>query len=149
MRPHINKINTSTGNQQEIQAFTNKQIYSKGFEYNVVPGAGNEFSPNLGGKARFLYGIGVYNEMNNIADLDKLSLTLNSEVIVDKVLWMAYNPQGASGNIFKTDQFFALPRILSGSDAVQINWESINAHKVNIVFYLSDVRPENYPVAHQ
>lgn len=149
MRPNINKINTSTSNQKEIQEFTNKQLYSKGFEYNVVTGAGNEFSPNLGGKARFLYGICVYSEMNNGGDLDKLSLTLNSEVIIDKVIWWSYNGQGQQGNIFKTDQFFALPRILSGSDSVQLNWESINAHKINVVFYLSDVRPDNYPVAHQ
>ena len=144
MRPNIRNFNTSKGIQSESQNFTNKQLYSKGFTFNVVSGPGNNFAPNLGGKARFLYGITIYSEANNFNDFDLFSLTINSEVVIDKVLWNNYNGQGPSGNIFKTDQFYSLPRILSGADSVQLNYDSVNTHKIHIVFYLSDVRPNAY-----
>lgn len=144
MIPNIKKFNAVTGPQSESQTFTNKQIYSKGFTYSVVSGPGNNFSPNLGGKARFLYGVLLFVEAPNANDLDTFSLTINSEVAIDKVLVSAYNPQIIGGNIFKTDQFFALPRLMSGSDSIQLNYDSINVHKIHAVFYLSDVRPSNY-----
>jgi hypothetical protein len=141
---NIRNLSMVNGNQSKGQEFTNKQLYTRGFTYNVVSGPGNNFAPNLGGKARFLHGITIYSESNNAGDFDLFSLTINSEVIVDKVLWLNYNGQGPSGNIFKTDQFYALPRMLSGSDSVQLNYDSVNVHKIHIVFYLSDVRPNNY-----
>lgn len=137
----LNKINMGTSPQSAAQDFTRKQIYTKGFTYNVEAGAGNIFNPNLGGKARFLYGICVYSEDKFQNDLDLFSLTINSEVIADKVIWVTYNPQQATGNVDKAEQFFALPRLLSGSDSVEILYNSDQAHKLNIVFYLSDVRP--------
>lgn len=138
---NIKNINMVTGATAPAQNFTRQQIYTKGYQYTVGSGSGNAFNPNLGGKARFLWGICLFSEAANANDLDLFSLTINSEVICDKVLWNTYNPQQASGNVTKKDQFFALPRLLSGSDSVEINYNSINAHKINIVFYLSDERP--------
>jgi hypothetical protein len=137
----LNNINMQTGAMTAAQAYTNQQIYTKGYQYTVAIGTGNNFNPNLGGKARFLWGICLFSEVANANDLDLFSLTINSEVICDKVLWNTYNPQQLSGNVNKNNQFFALPRLLSGADSVEINYNSINAHKINVVFYLSDVRP--------
>lgn len=125
-----------------VQNFTNQQLYTKGFEYNVQAGTANQFTPQLGGKARFLWGIMVFiNEQVNWVDPDTMSLVVNSEQIIDKVIWWAYNGQSNTGNVFKERQYFPLPRFLSGADSVELTWSAINAHKINIVFYLSDVNP--------
>jgi hypothetical protein len=124
-------------NQQNVQDFIKGQIYSKGFEFGAQPGP-NTFNPNLGGAARRLFGLILFTENNNIFDPDLISLTINNEVIIDNVVWWAYNPQGPSGNIFKQAQYFELPRPMSGSDSVAIQYQSVNAHKIYPVFYLSD-----------
>ena len=125
-------------NSKQLQNFTNAQIYTKGFDFNTTAGTSNTFPIQLGGKARKLHGITVYSETANVNDLDKISLVINSEQIINNVIWWAYNPQGQAGNIFKDAQYFAIPRKLSGADDCQFVVDSVNAHKIFIVFYLSD-----------
>lgn len=132
----INQNNFNDANR--IQEFNKGQIYTKGFEFNTQAGTTNEFAIQLGGKARKLWGVNFFVEPNNIQDDDKVSLNINSEQLINNVIWWAYNPQGAAGNIFKDSQFFALPRNLSGADDTQLVWQSSNAHKIYVVFYLSD-----------
>lgn len=144
MRPtfKINKkpagIDQFNLNNPEIQDFIQSQIYTKGFEFNTTAGTANTFPIQLGGKCRKLHGIVVYNDLNNVVDPDKISLVINSEQLIDKAVWWAYCPVTGVGNPAKQDQFFSLPRPLSGSDDVQLVWDSANAHKIFIVFYLSD-----------
>lgn len=135
-KPLVPKINTfNFDNQDAVQDFNQRQIYTKGFQFNPQTGV-NEFPCVLGGKARVLHGICVYSELP--ADNDIVSLNINSELVVDNVLWKTYNPEGQSGNIYKSDQYFKLTRSLSGSDSVQLNWNALNAKKIWIVFYLSN-----------
>lgn len=124
--------------QKQIQDWNNRQIYTKGFSFNSQANTTNEESINLGGKARFLHGICFYSDFNFAGDRDLLSLVINSEQLIDNVIWWNYNPQGQTGNIFKTNQFFALPRPLSGADSVQLILKTLNAHPYDIVFFLSD-----------
>lgn len=133
-RPVIYENNLGKGNRDFVQS----QIYTKGFSYKSQANVTNNEAPQLGGKARFLHGICFYGDFNFINDRDILSLTLNQEVIIDKVIWWNYNPQGAGGNIFKREQFFGIPRPLSGSDSVITQLTTINAHDYDIVFFLSD-----------
>ena len=126
------------GNQKNLQAFNNASIYTKGFAFTSQAGTVNQESINLGGKARFLHGICVYSDMANGADKDILSLVINSEQIIDNVIWWNYNPQGQSGNIFKERQFFPLQRKLSGADSTSVSLKTANAHDWFIVFFLSD-----------
>ncbi|RTK97622.1 MAG: hypothetical protein EKK64_01035 [Neisseriaceae bacterium] len=121
-----------------LQDFNKGQIYTKGFEYQTEANTTNEFPIQLGGKARKLWGVTFFVEPNNVQDTDIVSLNINSEQLINNVIWWAYNPQGAVGNIFKDSQFFALPRNLSGADDTQLVWKSLNAHKIYVVFYLSD-----------
>ena len=126
------------GNQKQIQNFNNQSIYTKGFNFTTQPNTTNEESINLGGKARFLHGIVVFFDPNFGNDQDLLSLVINSEQLIDNVIWQAYNPQGAFGNIFKERQFFPLQRKLSGADSTSISLKSVNSHNWYVVFYLSD-----------
>lgn len=117
--------------------FINSQIYFKG--YTVGMGAGN--NPNagpidLGGKARRLFGVTIFVQRSLIAEDDIFSLTLNQEVIIDKCIWRAFNPE-ATGND-KQQQFFPIPRPLSGKDDVVLSWTAGTAKNVFFIFYLSD-----------
>ncbi len=141
MRRKEADTNSMVENIEAVQAFNNNQLYTKGFAFGVNPGASNEFSPVLGGKVRFLHGITVYSfDANNAPNAlpDTFSLNVNSEVIVDKVMHLNYNPTGAALGNIKLGEYFKLPRPMSGSDSVQINWNAINAGKFYITFWLSD-----------
>lgn len=140
MRNNIPKMinQNNFGNQKTIQDFNNRQIYTKGFSFNSQANTTNEESINLGGKARFLHGVCFYGDFNFGGDRDIWSLVINSEQVIDNVIWWNYNPQGQVGNIFKTDQFFATPRPLSGSDSVASILKTLNAHPYDVVFFLSD-----------
>lgn len=133
-RPEIQMDNLDFKNRNFVQ----RQIYTKGFSYKSQAGVTNSEAPQLGGKARFLHGVCFYGDFNFPIDRDIWSLTVNQEIIVDKVIWWNYNPQGQAGNFFKTEQFFALPRPLSGSDSVMSQLTTINSHDYDIVFFLSD-----------
>jgi len=126
------------GNQKQLQNFNNASIYTKGFSFTSQANTTNEESINLGGKARYLHGICVYGDFNFINDEDILSLVINSEQLIDNVIWWSYNPQGASGNIFKERQFFPLQRKLSGADSTSVSLKTANSHNWYIVFYLSN-----------
>lgn len=134
--PSLNRENAK--NMPEIQTYIKRQIYKKGFNFNTQAGVVNDFPIVLGGKARRLFGLTVYSDFAFVGDADLISLTINEEKIIDNVVWWDFNGQGAAGNIFKEESYFALPRPLSGSDSVLLQWNSINAHKVHIVFSLSD-----------
>lgn len=123
----------------ELQNFTNKQIYTKGFEYSTQAGTPNNFPIVLGGKCRKLHGINFFCDINSQTEEDKIGLVINQEQIINDVVWWAYNPQQFSGNVQKGNQFFALPRQLSGQDSVELNVASATSHKIFIVFYLSDI----------
>lgn len=125
-------------NQKELQDFTNKQIYTKGFAFNTSANSVNRFPILLGGKCRKLYGFNIYFDYESQLETDLIGLVLNSEQVVNDVLWLNYNPQN-NGNVCNKDQFFALPRKLSGSDALDLQIKSNIAHKVFITFYLSDI----------
>lgn len=125
-------------NQKELQEFTNRQIYTKGFAYNTSANTVNEFPIVLGGKCRKLHGINIYFDAESKNDNDLIGLLINSEQIINDVLWLNYNPT-SNGNTNSKDQYFSLPRKLSGNDATTLQVKSDNAHKVFITFYLSDI----------
>ena len=141
-KPNIKKFGINAenfDNTKELQNFTSKQIYTKGFSFNTQANTVNEFPILLGGKARKLHGITLFFGVQNQAEEDLIGLVINQEQIVNDVIWWAYNPQGPIGNIHKGEQFFGLPRNLSGQDSTQFSVKSLNAHKVYITFYLSDL----------
>jgi len=125
-------------NQKQLQDFYRKSIYTKGYSYTTQAGATIAPDISLGGEARKLFGIGVYSNIGNVTDEDRISLLINQEQIIDDVIWWAYNPQPSVGNIANRDQYFSIIRPLSGSDTVKFSVTAANAHKGYIVFYLSN-----------
>ena len=124
-------------NSKQIQNFNNAAIYTKGFNANLTAGTPNEIPIVLGGKCRRMFGINLFVPNANINDNDVISLSVNSELIIDKVNWKTYSANSAN-NSFKTEQYFALPRGLSGSDSVLLTITPISAHAIWITFYLAN-----------
>lgn len=119
----------------KLQAFNNGQIYSKGFVFTTQANASNIFPIQLGGKPRVMHGIIFQCPVGNVTDDDVISLTINSEVVIDKVNWKAYLP---TQNPTKAQQFYPIPRGLSGSDSVELTVTSVNSHTIFPIFYLSN-----------
>lgn len=127
----------SLTNINDIQAFNNGQVYTKGFSFTTTVGSGNEFPIQLGGKCRRLFGVNFFVPLANIQDNDIISLIVNEEVIIDKVNWRAYSAN-TNNNPFKVEQYFSLPRALSGSDTVMLTVNSVGAHQLFPIFYLAN-----------
>ena len=85
-----------------------------------------------------MYGVNVYSELAFAGDPDIISLQVNNEIVINNVIWWEYNPQGATGNIFKPASYHPIKRPLDGSDTISMSWDAINAHKVYIVFHFAD-----------
>lgn len=129
--------NYNLNNQPDVQKFNNQAVYTKGFTQGLQSGSSNLFNLQLGGKPRRLFGIILSVPNANQNDDDIISLTINSEIIIDKVIWKAYSPSNVH-NAFKTEQYFEIPRGLSGSDTVEMAVNAVNAHNLFIVFYLAN-----------
>lgn len=120
----------------KVHEFADRQEYMKGFNFNVNAGTVTEQPIQLGGQARMLRGLVVFNPNANLTDEDTFSLVVNNELLIDSSVWFAFNPSGLYGNTVKEAQYFPLPRPLNGNDDVKINYNSINSHTVHFVFYL-------------
>lgn len=134
--PSLDPVNPSP--MEEVKQWLRKQKYIKGFTFTTQASITNNFQITLGGEVRFMYGLNLYVPSANLFDEDLVSLSVNQEKILDSVLWNHLNPQGASGNIMKEYDYFSLPRPMSGSDSITLQWESVNAHKIYCVFTVAD-----------
>jgi len=130
----IPKINGFDPDMKQVQNFNRAQIYAKGFLLGAQSGSNDFTNINLGGKARKLYGFALYVPVANDNDADTFTLNINQELTIERVPVWAYNPRV---NTFKTQQFYELPRPLSGSDTIQLGYDSVGAHPVYIVFYIA------------
>jgi hypothetical protein len=129
-------INQNDLGNRNIQTYIKAQIYMKGYTQGVNAGNNANLAniTSLGGSARKLFGIAIWVSQANVADDDTFSLKINNETIIDSVYWRTFNPQFN----LKLDQFFPLPRPLSGSDTLVMSWTAINAKTIYPIFYLSD-----------
>lgn len=127
-------------NSRALQSYIKSQVYTKGFSQAVNAGANTSLAnvTSLGGSARRLYGLAIWVSQANIADDDTFSLTINNEQIIIKNYWRSFCPQFN----YKMDMYFPIPRPLSGSDTIEMSWQSVGAKTVYPIFYLSDF-PDN------
>lgn len=133
--PRLNQ--TNFGNIVDLQKFNNAQVYTKGFTLGGNAGVVTKFNLDLGGMARKIHGIVVLVPIANSNDDSFISLNINQELIIDDVNVRAYIPS-SNGNPFKPNQYYALPRALSGSDTVILSINSFAANNYFLTFYLSN-----------
>jgi len=132
-RPQQN--NQNLDNQNMVQKFNRKSIYTIGFTYNTSAGGTIEPQPNLGGRARFLHGIVITIPDANKNDVEEISLNINSEQVIKTVPVQSYLP---NVNSYKEAQFYYLGKILTGADTTDLLIKATNTHSFGITFYLSD-----------
>jgi len=139
----INRSNFSDS--KKLQNYVKSQIYVKGFTIALGAGANpNAGNIQLGGQARFLYGIALYGGNVGSAaypQADTFSMTINNEVIFDTVSCYSISPLTNPRGI--QDMYFPIPRPLSGSDTVQLSVTAVGALAATYwVFYLSNYAPQ-------
>ena len=135
-QPNEDIPNMDKATMQEQQAYNRRQLYEKGFTVNAIANQTVEQPLQLGGSPRKFWGIIIFVPTANVNDDDVISLSVNEEIIIDKVNWKTYSP-ASSGNTFKPGEYYTLKRALSGNDSVLFTIKSINTHPVYITTYLS------------
>lgn len=120
-------------NVTQIQDFINKQLWCAGGSQQTQTGQVTTTQAKWGGQSRFLAGFNFYanNPFNHV-----ISVTLNQEVIIDKVPLPFLNPNGAFGNI-KFQQYFEFIRPLSGSDTMIFSFDSTISEQVYWGIYMT------------
>jgi len=114
-----------------VRRFIKKQKRVKGFAFSV-PTGDQSFAINLAGTARLMLGYALL--LEDPADPTTMpethTLTVNNEIVVDQA-----SPDFFSGR-FMDDEFIFIPRPLSGTDDITINFSNTNAAQVvRMAFY--------------
>ena len=112
---------------EQIRTLVKKQNRIKGYVFSVATGT-NSYDLQLSGTARILLGIALIprNAGSDIAvqgfqDIASFSFKVNNEIIIDSL-----DPNFV-GNMFNTEEYYYLPRPLSGTDQITITFTNPGA----------------------
>lgn len=115
---------------EQVRSLIKRQKRLKGFSY-VIPTGTSEFNLNLSGTARILLGIALIGaDGTKFLSIVSFNFIVNNEIVIDQV-----NPN------FLTDQFcnneyYFIPRPLSGTDILTINFtNTAAAENANVILY--------------
>ena len=121
----------------EVRKLIKKQVKTKGFNQSITNGF-SSFNLELSGTARVFLGFSL---MPVIADAGAISitamaeefnLTINNEIITDQTHPAFYT------NFFTDQEFYHIPRPLSGTDTITASWNNAGAVQnwIMIVYYI-------------
>lgn len=115
---------------EQIQAFTNKQIWVTGSTFNS--NAGNTVTEKVewGGQSRFLLGFNFY---ANNPTAHQISITLNQELMIENTPLIFLQPLGNLRFI----QYFEFIRPLSGSDTLTFTVNSTVSESIGYGVYMT------------
>jgi hypothetical protein len=112
---------------EQIRTLVKKQNRIKGYVFSVATGT-NSFDLQLSGTARILLGIalipraiGTDIAIQGFQDITAFSFKVNNEIIIDSL-----DPNFIS-NLFTNDEYYYLPRPLSGTDQITITFTNPGA----------------------
>ena len=101
-----------------IRTLIKKQKRVRGFRFALIAAVG-EFNINISGSARLFLGFAFSFTPDTLADFPpSVSLTINNEVVLQQV-----NPNFFTAR-YMDDEYYFLPRPLSGQDVVILNTEA-------------------------
>ena len=121
---------------EQIRTLVKKQNRIKGYTFGVATGT-NNFNLQLSGTARILLGLSLIprNPGTSIAtqgfqDVTGVTLKVNNEIIIENL------DPNFLGNMFNTDEYYYLPRPLSGTDEITISFNNPGAtENVSLAIY--------------
>lgn len=112
---------------EQIRTLIKKQNRIKGYNFSVATGT-NSFNLQLSGTARILLGMAlVPREVNTqvairgFQHITGVSLKINNEIVIENL------DPNFLGNFFNTDEYYYLPRPLSGTDEITITFTNPGA----------------------
>lgn len=112
---------------EQIRTLIKKQNRIKGYNFSVTTGTSN-FNLQLSGTARILLGLALVPRTVNAAigtdgftQITGVTLKVNNEIIIENV-----DPNFLS-NFFQQDEYYYLPRPLSGTDEITLTFTNPGA----------------------
>jgi len=123
----------------DVHRFNNEQIRRKGFSLRGGVGA-NLLDIKLPGSARFLCGLLVFDTTGDPANI--MSLIINNDTRIEQVSTSSVvrvMPNFADltvpfSNSFD-EEFFPMPCLLSGNDAISMEWNLRTGGEIYVTFY--------------
>lgn len=113
---------------EEIRALVKKQIRVKGFAITVDTGT-TPFDINLAGNAKMFMGFALGNAEDPVDQwAEQVNLMINNELIIQETHPLFFS------NLFMDDEYYYIPRPLSGSDSITMTFENTLASQT---FYLA------------
>jgi hypothetical protein len=119
----------------QVRTLIKKQIRMKGFSFNVVTGSSTQ-NIQLSGTARILMGlVFVPREITGVpvtgfSQIGSVSFKVNNEIIIENA-----DPNFLT-TLLMNDEYYYLPRPLSGTDEITLQFTNPLAAEVcNVLFY--------------
>lgn len=121
---------------EQIRTLVKKQNRIKGYNFSVATGTQN-FNLQLSGTARILLGlslipraVGTDVAITGFQDVTGVTFKVNNEIIIENL------DPNFIGNFFTNDEYYYLPRPLSGTDEITISFTNPGAtENVSLAIY--------------
>jgi hypothetical protein len=113
-------------NIEQIRTLIKKQNRIKGYSFSVVSGT-NNFNLQLSGTARILLGLALIPRtltgapLTGFQTINTVSLKVNNEIVIENL-----DPNFLA-QFFQNDEYYYLPRPLSGTDEITITFTNPGA----------------------
>lgn len=112
---------------EQIRTLIKKQNRIKGYNFSVVTGT-NNFNLQLSGTARILLGLALVPRTSSASigsdgfiNITGVTLKVNNEIVIENL-----DPNFLT-NFFNNDEYYYLPRPLSGTDEITITFTNPGA----------------------
>ncbi len=112
---------------EQIRTLVKKQNRIKGYNFSVVTGT-NNFNLQLSGTARILLGLSLVPRTitadigtTGFTQITGVTLKVNNEIVIENL-----DPNFLS-NFFNNDEYYYLPRPLSGTDEITLTFTNAGA----------------------
>lgn len=117
----------------QIREMIRAQKRLKGFTLSFGAGNVEQYNIPLSGTAQMLLGLNILTLSGNVSDPAnyprEMTLTINNELVIENV-------HGASlSQLFQNDEYYFIPRPLSGQDVITLTGLSPVAREVAVTFY--------------
>ncbi len=121
---------------EQIRTLVKKQNRIKGYNFSVATGT-NNYNLQLSGTARIMLGLaliprdaGTSIAIQGFQDITGVTFKVNNEIIIENL------DPNFLGNMFNTEEYYYLPRPLSGTDEITISFTNPGAtENVSLAIY--------------
>ena len=115
---------------EQIRTLVKKQNRIKGYNFTAATGT-TSFNLQLSGTARILLGLSLVPRLagsdvavQGFQDITGVTFKVNNEIIIESV------DPNFLGNFFNTDEYYYIPRPLSGTDEITISFTNPGAAEI-------------------